>query len=476
VIINKAKVLIIDDDIYICRLLVKRFNKMDHEADYCLTLTKGLESLSTNEYDILFLDVNLPDGNGLEAISTIKDNLSAPEIIIMTGEDAPEGADIAIKARVWDYIQKSGSYKEFQFSLTRALEYRRQKQPLARKIDIKRESIIGKSRQIRDCLEKVLKTAGNDVPVLISGQTGTGKELFARAIHENSRRAKHNFIVVDCAALPEHLVESVLFGHAKGAFTSADSNKTGLIKLADKGTLFLDEVGELPIDIQKKFLRVLQEKQFRPVGSKNEISSNFRLIAATHRNLANMVEQKQLREDFYFRIASILIEIPPLKDRKPDIPLLVEHHMKRKTKLYNEPSHKVSQQFMEELMGYNWPGNVRELFNSLDYASSDAFRDSTLFPKHLPDHIRTFNIKNRIKQQKQSGQSNVQQNPCGPMPSCNTSFNKLSLKDHIETTKQKYITELWHCAQGDIKTACRLSGLSRGHLYALLKQYSIKTP
>ncbi len=440
---------------------------MDYIAVCSSTLEQGLDALSKEEFDILFLDINLPDGNGIEAIETIKKDPFAPEIIIMTGDSDPKFAELAIKSRAWDYIQKSGSYSEFQFSLTRALEYRKQKQPKIKETTIKRGSIIGKSVQIIKCLEKVSKASNNDVPVLITGETGTGKELIAKAIHENSRRNNNDFIVVDCAALPEHLVESVLFGHTKGAFTGADSDKIGLIKLADNGTLFLDEVGELPLVIQKKFLRVLQEKNFRPVGGKKEIGSNFRLISATHRALPKMVQQDQFREDFYFRIASLPIEIAPLRNRKSDITLLITHRIKRKAELYDAPVHETSEQFNENLQNYDWPGNIRELFNSIDYACSDAFNESMLYPKHLPDHIRTFNIMNKIKGLKplKSKPDNFEE----PVP-----VEELSLKDFIEKSKQKYITNLMIHTNGDIKTACSLSGLSRGHLYALLKEYNIQ--
>ena len=443
---------------------------MDCESHCSHTLQQGLDTLFSNEFDVLFLDINLPDGNGLKSIETIREHPVAPEIIIMTGDSDPESAELAMKSRAWDYIQKSGSHKEFQFSLQRALEYRKQKQSKAQPKEIKRDSIIGTSSQIASSLEKVSNASNNDAPVLITGETGTGKELFAKAIHENSNRNKNNFIVVDCAALPEHLVESVLFGHSKGAFTSADSDKTGLLKLADKGTLFLDEVGELPLIIQKKFLRALQEKRFRPVGGKKEISSNFRLVAATHRDLSTMIEQDKFREDFYFRIASLEINLCPLRDRKSDIALLVSHHMDRKKKLFNESPHEISDEFMDDLQGYNWQGNVRELFNSIDYACSEAFLEPILFPKHLPDHIRTFNLKNKIKNQKKfkTEQSVQEKSSIAPV-------ENLSLKNYIERMKKKYMTDLISHTNGDIKAACSLSGLSRGHLYALLKEYGIQS-
>ncbi len=461
-----SRILIIDDDLQICRVLEKLSTRMDHEACYALTLREGLDLLSSERFDIVFLDVNLPDGNGLKAIGRIKGMPFAPEVIIMTGDSDHEGAELAMKSKAWDYIQKSGTHKDFKFSLLRALEYRQQKNSRIHQNKIHREAIVGESRQIKTSLESVSKAANTDISVLITGETGTGKELFAKAIHANSHRKNNDFIVVDCAALPEHLVESVLFGHAKGSFTGAHSDNVGLIKLADRGTLFLDEVGELPLTIQKKFLRALQEKKCRPVGSKSEIASNFRLVAATHRDLPKMVEQGLFREDFYFRIASLLIEIPPLKDRKSDILSLVAHFLNLKEEFSDDVPNRLSEDFMENLIGYNWPGNVRELLNTIDYACSEAYMDSMLFPKHLPDHIRTFNIKRKINEQKQSM-------PEMPLPVQSAPAAGVKLKVYIEKMKQLYVKDLMSHTNGDIRAACSISGLSRGHLYSLLKKHSL---
>jgi len=456
---NKSQILIIDDDPFICQVLKKQFEKLGFQTLYALTIAQGIDLIFTHKFDVVFLDVILPDGNGLKAINKIKEHPCAPEIIIITGAFDPEWAELAMKLKAWDYIQKSSSQKNIHFSLIRALEYRKQK--IFKKKPLKRDSIVGNSRQITACLEKVTNASNNDSPVLIRGETGTGKELFAKAIHKNSTRNKNDFIVVDCAALPEHLVESVLFGHLKGSFTSAATNRAGLLKLADKGTLFLDEIGELPVTIQKKFLRALQEKKFRPIGSEKEITSNFKLIAATHRDLSNMIKDKDFREDLFFRIASLRINIAPLRDRKSDIPLLVKHHMDRKNKLFDGPAQEISDEFMNDLIQYSWPGNVRELFNTLDYAGSEAFMESILFPKHLPDYIRTFNLQKKLKNGKETGEKE--------------NIIKLSLKNYLGKMKKQYLIDLMQYTNGDIKAACLLSDLSRGHLYSLLKEFNIKS-
>jgi len=458
------KVLIIDDEPQVSKTIEKWLTRLGHEVSSSLTLKDGLEKVFSEEFEVVFLDVNLPDGNGLEAIDDIKGHPNPPEIIIMTGLGDPAGAELAMQSRAWDYIQKSGSFTDLKLSLVRALKYRKQKSSKPLQSMIKRDGIIGESRQMKYCLKTVSKAVHNNSPVLISGETGTGKELFARAIHENSLRKRHAFTVVDCAALPEHLVESILFGHAKGAFTGADSDKIGLIKLSDKGTLFLDEVGELPLPTQKKLLRVLQEKKFRPVGSKEEISCDFRLVSASHRNIPQMIKDELFREDLYFRISSIKIVIPSLRNRKSDIPSLVEYHINNRKKLPGCP-HDASLSFVEHLELYNWPGHVRELFNSIDYACSNPYQEATLFPKHLPENIRSFVIKNKFKNEQQFPDNHSTAKKTG---------NILEFKDHIDRTKSDYIQHLLSIAKGNIKKACRLSGLSKGHLYRLMKQYNLK--
>jgi len=468
------KILIIDDDSFICKALVKIFTRMEYEVSYSLSLKQGLDEIFAEQFDIVFLDVNLPDGNGLEAIEVIREHPIAPEIIIMTGDSNPDGAELAMKSKAWDYIQKSGSQKEFKFSLTRALEYRKQKQSKTQEISIKRDPIIGKSRSITRCLDKVSRAANNDLPILITGETGTGKELFSKAIHKNSKQSQAEFVVVDCTSLPEHLVESTLFGHTKGAFTGADSDKTGLLKIADKGTLFLDEVGELPLEVQKKFLRALQEKKFRPVGSKKEVKSDFRLICATHRDLTGMVKRNQFREDLFFRMFSMNIHLPPLKDRESDIELLALHHLSGQKGLAKENTCVMSPEFLEELQMYEWPGNVRELINTMDLVWSEAGDGSTLFPHHLPGPIRAFNIRNKFSTSTNNESSVNILSPTGEKTVNNITSNKLKFKKHMDKTKHEYLSDLLSITNGNIKEACKVSGLSKSQIYRFMQQYNLK--
>lgn len=456
-------ILIIDDNKDLCRMLSEAFTHKGFAVDFSLTLSQGLDQLFSTDVDVVFLDVKLPDGDGLQAIEKINAHPSRPEVIVITGYGDEHGADLAIKAGVWDYIPKGGSYKDFERSLDRALKYREQKRKLHQVQSLQRSQIIGDSQQIKDCLEKIFKAAKTDVPVLITGETGTGKELFGKAIHLNSRNKENDFIIVDCAALPENLAESVLFGHSKGSFTGADSDKLGLIQLADKGTLLLDEIGELSLSLQKKFLRVLQEKRFRPIGSRKEISCEFRLVSATHRDLKEMVGNGSFREDLYFRINAIKIDIPPLRTRKSDIPIIARHFIRQNCNPAAGLQYEETPEFMKALLVYNWPGNVREMISAVNHACADCYGGGQLYSKHLPDYIRRFNINKRLDQKLKPDDASFAQN--------RISFQEVSLKKFLNIQKKKYILQLMEFVKGDVITASELSGLSKGHLYSLLRQY-----
>ncbi len=306
-----ANILIIDDDRLICDWIAKVVTELGHSSSYAHTLQEGLRKVQSEPFDIVFIDVRLPDGNGLDIIPKVKTSRFFPEIIVVTGIGDPDEAEIAIKSGAWDYLEKPASVKAIKLPVIRALEYRAERMSGKPAMVLRRKAIIGNSEKLNASLELLAQAANSDANVLISGETGTGKELFAKAVHYNSPRAQKNFVVVDCTALPETLVESVLFGHARGAFTGADRSEEGLIKQADGGTLFLDEIGELPLLIQKRFLRVIQEHSFRPVGGRQEVRSNFRLVAATNRNLEDLVRDGRFREDLLFRLRTVVIRITP---------------------------------------------------------------------------------------------------------------------------------------------------------------------
>jgi two-component system, NtrC family, response regulator len=458
-----ADVLVVDDDELICDLLADVVKGLGHGAQCAYTLAKALHETSSRPYDVVFLDINMPDGNGLDALPRIRQATSAPEVIIITGLGDPDGAEIAIRNGAWDYIQKSSSTKEITLALIRALQYREEKKARPPLSVLKTGGIIGSSEEIVSCLDIMAQAAMSDASVLITGETGTGKELFARAIHENSSRARHNFVVVDCTALPETLVESVLFGYEKGAFTGADRSRDGLVRQSHRGTLFLDEIGELPLALQKTFLRVLQEHRFRPVGAENEVESDFRLVAATNRNLDDMVASSRFRMDLLFRIRTFAVELPALRVRRKDVKELAIHFMTRFCERYKIGTKGFSPEFFDALIACDWPGNVRELLGAMEWAITVARQEPTLYPKHLPTEIRVKVARSAVKAPAHAGGEDSATALC-PIE---------AYRDQMEST---YLHELIAATNGDIKAACRISGLSRSRLYALLKKHNVAVP
>ncbi len=461
--------LIADDDKMVCRSITEVVNRLGHDAHSEGSLKDLLHRLQSEEFDLVFLDVRMPDGNGLDVLPEILEHPDPPEVIIITGFGDSDGAEMAIKSGAWDYITKPLSANEIRLLVERALQYRKERKAASSPVALKRDGIIGKSPQISTALDVMAQAAGSDANVLITGETGTGKELFAWAVHENSRRMNKNFVVVDCASLPETLVESVLFGHRKGAYTGADRSQEGLIKQADKGTLFLDEVGELPVSIQKSFLRVLHERKFRPVGGNQEIRSDFRLVAATNRDLENQVKKGRFREDLLFRLRTLVIDLPPLRAIRGDMRELVLHYLDKLCSRYGTEIKGISPGFWQVLQCYEWPGNVRELVQALERSIVTAQDEPTLFPKHLPQHIR-------IEVAKSSLDANVALFRKGEgMTGSGSDLPKIQeVRDRIVAeAERKYLDELIKITGKDIREACAISGLSRSRLYTLLKKYNI---
>lgn len=461
-----AKVLIIDDDIGMSYTLSNMIRHIGHEADCAYTISEGREKVFTGEFDVVLLDVMMPDGNGLDLLPEIRTAPSSPEVIVITAVGDPDGAETAIKNGALDYLEKPCTMQSMTLLFVRTLQYRKEKRACRRAVALKREAIIGSSKGITECLDLLAKAANTDASVLITGETGTGKELFAKAIHENSRRSKGNFVVVDCAAMPDSLFESILFGHERGAFTGADRAQDGLIKQADAGTLFLDEIGELPLSIQKGFLRALQERRFRAVGSKQETVSDFRLVAATNRDLDDMAKKGEFRQDLLFRIRSFHIHLPSLRERLSDIKALTIHHVARLSDRYGIGTKGFSPEFFEALASYNWTGNVRELFNVLERTLANAQDAATLFPYHLPVELRV-----QIKRSLIEGRSHDQ---TGPDFCCSLSSGTIpDLNKFREDLEKKYLQELMGRVKGDVQAACEIAGISRSRLYALIKKHQI---
>jgi two-component system NtrC family response regulator len=464
-----AKILVVDDDALVAESILNVARGLGHDGRSVPRLADGLDRLRREPFDLVFLDVQLPDGSGLAAIEEIQRAEGEPEVIIITGFGHPDGAEQAIRSGAWDYLTKPLSVMTIRLPLERAIHYREKKssrQPVA----LRREGIIGESPRMRACLDGLAQAAGSEANVLITGETGTGKELFAWAVHKNSRRSDRDFVIVDCAALPETLVESTLFGHVKGAFTGADAPHEGLIKQADGGTLFLDEIGELPLGVQKAFLRVLQEKRFRPVGGGGEVESDFRLIAATNRDLALLTREGRFREDLLYRLRTLTIDIPPLREHPEDIRDLTLAATAKLCQQYKIGMKGFSAGFWSVLDQYDWPGNVRELIQALEKSVLGARDEPMLFAKHLPQHVRVHVARAAVREPKPD-LAETETNGEHPARSLDWDAAKAAAQEMFE---REYLTDLLRTSGGRVGDACRLSGLSRARLYALLKKNGIK--
>ncbi len=463
-----AKILVVDDDPVLCEMFVERLRRYGHDAKYVSTLTAARESAFSEDFELIFLDVQMPDGNGLVELPKLKKAPSRPEIIIITGQGSPDGAELAIKSGAWDYLEKSTAIKEMVLPLSRALQYRTAKRATDQQVKpLNRQAIIGSSSLLNKCLEQVAKISSSDASVLITGETGSGKELFAKVIHENSNRSHESFVVVDCAALPATLVESTLFGHKKGAFTGADTSRSGLIVQADGGTLFLDEVGEMDLNIQKIFLRTLQEHTFRPVGGETEVSSDFRLLVATNRDLDSMVEAGTFRSDLLFRLKAMTIDVPPLRERLEDISEIAIFYVNHLCRKYGMKAKGFAPDLFETISSYAWPGNVRELMNCMDVTLNNGQNEPILYSKHLPDTLRIALARATVTKKIES-QSTVTSLGAAPLPSF-----KQYREQTIAMAEKEYLQRLIRLTKGNIKQSCEQSGLGRTRLYTLMKKHNI---
>ena len=459
------KVLIVDDDQKISFFFTTLLEEMGHHFEVAGDLKTARELSGQQSFDLVLLDLELPDGNGLELLPDITLSPQSPEVIIITGTGDARGAELAFKYGAWDYVQKPFLLDEVALPINRALEYRKEKLSKSNIVPLDRAGIIGESNSIQKCLEDVGKAAATDASVLITGETGTGKELFAKAIHSNSKRKSKPFIAVDCGALPETLVESTLFGHEKGAFTGAGQKNDGLFLQAHQGTLMLDEVGDLPLPAQKSLLRTLQERSVRPVGSSNEFPIDIRLVAATNLDLDRMVADNLFRKDLLYRIRAIEIKLPPLKDRIEDVEEIVIKKLHQLSNRYQMESKAVSSEFLTALKKHHWPGNIRELINTLEYVLASAGKDPMLFPKHLPPEYRMSGLD--------FGSTSLERTDGPQKNDLLTGESFPTLNTYRDRLEKDYLKELINRSGGDRKQACQISGISQSRLYGLLKKHDL---
>ena len=358
------KTLIIAEDDESIRLVTSRYlQDLGYEIFMATNLKELWKLIESNKGDVLITDVMLPDGELFDILPQIVEYRENLPVIVVSAKNNLQTAISATKQGAYEYLPKPFDLDELQKLIKKALE---SKQNLKNKTKIRNESekqlIVGRSPAMQDLYKSIARLSQNDLTVMIYGESGTGKELVAKALHKYSIRSEKPFIALNMAAIPNDLIESELFGHEKGSFTGAHQKSDGKFKLAEKGTLFLDEIGDMPIDAQTRLLRVLQEGEFTPIGGKEKIQADTRIIAATHKNLSNLIEKGEFREDLFYRLNVVPISIPPLRERKEDIPELVNHFLDKAKDLQLEPK-KFSTESFQILEKYQWPGNVRELEN-----------------------------------------------------------------------------------------------------------------
>lgn len=390
----RGKILVIEDDQDMCDMLSVGLGRRGYTV---LTFTSGQEGLSAVQSqltDVVLADINLPDKNGLDICNSIATNKPDIPVIIMTAFGSMDTAIAAIRAGAYDFVTKPLDMDMLALSLDRAVRYRNLQETVKKLRDAVKlpqsfDNLVGESPAMEELFSKLSRIADSEASLLITGESGSGKELTAKAVHMHSRRKRQSLTTINCAAMPSQLLESELFGHKKGAFTDAKNHNKGLFLEADGGTLFLDEVGEIPLDLQPKLLRALEERVVRPIGGTTELPFDVRIIAATNRDLESAVEDGLFREDLFYRLNVINIEMPPLRSRGADILLLagkfIEHFSSRQSKAITG----LSDATAEKLLEYTWPGNVRELRNAIEHAVA-LTNFEKIVPDDLPEKIRLF--------------------------------------------------------------------------------------
>ncbi len=449
---SQARVLIVDDEEQMRELLAKVLEKNGYQVAAAGDGAQALALLEKEPVDLVVTDVRMPGLGGMEALKSIKELNPDIIVIIMTAFGSIDQAVQAVKEGAYDYINKPFKIDEMLLTIGKALEERRLRHEVtALRHELRTryhfESLIGKGRAMQEVFGLIEQVAGSRSTVMIYGKSGTGKELVAKAVHYNSQRASKAFVAVNCAAIPAELLESELFGHEKGAFTGAIATKVGKFELATGGSLFLDEVGSMRLDLQAKILRALQEREVERVGGTRTIKIDVRVIAATNRDLKRAVEEGTFREDLYYRLNVVPITLPDLKDRQEDIPLLANHFMQKFAQESNSAIREISKDAMGILMSYPWPGNVRELENVIERAVTLG-RGPAILPTDLPPHLA---------------------GGAGPVE------RALAQEATLEDLERDYIRAIlqrtkWH----QIRTAAIL-GIDRRTLYRKIRRYGIKS-
>lgn len=459
-----TRVLVIDDEEIVCESIKRILEEEGYEIESALNGQEAFKKMDENPFDIVITDLKMPGIDGMEVLRIIRREYPNTIVIMITGFSTVETAVEAMKLGAFDYIPKPFTPDEVSIVVKKAIE---QKNLLLENIYLRQElqekygfhNIVGKSKKMQEIYKIITKVAPTDSTVLIYGQSGTGKELIARAIHFNSPRRERQFVPVDCAVLSENLLESELFGHIRGSFTGAVTTKLGLFEIADGGTVFLDEVGNISLSIQAKLLRVLQEREFTPVGGTKSKKVDIRLIAATNKDLEKMMKEGTFREDLYYRLNIVPIYLPPLKEREEDIPLLAIHFLKKYSEQMGKKIRGFSPEAMEKLLRYQWPGNVRELENIIE-------RTVVMMEEEMvrPEHI----ILPGQKKQEEGY-------PYIPMTTEELKEVKKQLREKaVEEIEKAFVLNALERNQWNVTKASEEVGMLRPNFQALMRKYNIR--
>ena len=452
------KILIVDDELNMRLVLQAMLKKEGYDVTTASDGLEALKILKSGQMDIVVTDLKMPKLDGMGLLDRIIRDYPSTPVIIITAHGTIATAVDALKKGAFDYITKPFEQDELKHVIQKAVKTRRldEDEALLNPDDIDRYGILGSSDRMIEIFETIKRVAPTTTTILITGETGTGKELIARAIHRNSPRKNNPFIKINCAAIPENLMESELFGYEKGAFTGAATKKQGRFELAHKGTLFLDEVGELPKDMQVKLLRVIQEQEFERVGGLQTIKVDVRLITATNRNLLQDVKDGRFREDLYYRLNVIPAHLPPLRERKEDIPVLTDFFIEKFNKKLDRSVKYIDEKVMNLFIQYKWPGNIRELENLIERMILMA-RDDTITFADLPSELKT------AMESDSSDPSGILQKPF-----------KDFMKTHMEAIEKQMIIGVLEECGNNVTRAAQQLGLSRKGLQLKMMKYKLR--
>ena len=455
-----VRVLVVDDKENILKLFAKILAE-GHQVTSALDGARALSLIATEEFDVVVTDIRMPGAGGFEVLAAVKARSPSTEVVMMTGYASVGDAVRAMKLGAYDYLEKPFDPDAAALTVARAAERRRLRDETA---SLRRElegihsfhNLVGKSDRMRDVYRLLEQAAGLDITVLLGGETGTGKELAARAIHYHSTRKERRFVPVNCGALPPDLVESELFGHARGAFTGAATAKAGLFEEADGGTIFLDEIGELPLGTQVKLNRVLQEREIRRVGDNVAIKVDVRVIAATHRDLKNEAQAGRFREDLFYRLNVFPVRLPPLRERAEDVPLLASHFLEKHARAMRREIGGFDPEVLRLLASHPWPGNVRELENAVERAVAIASGTSIL-SRDLPAELT------------------APASPHFPGPALAAMPYREVVEQAQDRVSREYLVALLTEFHGNVTRSAARAGLERESLHRLLKKHGLRS-